>query len=1781
MTQNTLSEEEKKKVTLQDPLEFKDNDPQQSELNYKPKPKSTSRTYSDDDNQSKVKITLSQGYDYKGEKSEIGVILALKNERFANKVVFSTFIEKMKNYVLTNFNDAKDMMPILESLKDPKDDIAAKQPSDFKDDTKATNVERWMKLEQVKLYVKRVATLETNKETLYALVWGQLSSGLQEVLKGEDDFDIKDSIFDCIWLLSKVKLISAGVDSKGNKHCNFIQALTDFCNVRQTQSESNDSFRKRIDSGALTLMLAGGTSALCSLELMNVTDPKAPTQDEVLAEIEKVKAIMMILRADPNRYASLQESLFDDVYKGRDEFPITVTAAYDLLQHKAMGIASTTALRSTRFRFRRSRRHRGQQQQHVIFTQAKNKSSTAVAGNDGKLYPHIDCHNCGTPGHYANQCPHAKKDPITLAHFSMTQQGLEVINKEWILLDTCSTVSVFCNPSLVKNIVDCKPGSGVTVITNGGSQHFGAEADLKLLPMRVFFNPESMANILSLSDIANIEGVRITMDTDIDRAIQLHFQNEVLTFRECIDGLYYWDSSSKSKLPITNYSTSFAQTVHNNKKFYSHREIQGADRARALQATLGWPSASTFLRIIGNNLINNSTVTVDDIKRADHIYGVAVPLLQGQMVRTTPSSVRIQSTPIPAPIIKQHPTLQLYLDFFFVNNIPFLHTKSSQVNFLTAHGNVGRSVSSIKKILDSVITTYESRGFRITDIHGDNEFDVQTLRDFLLPAVLHIYGRDEHVPTIERSNRTVKERCRAICNSLPYRRYTKLMVIMLVRFVIYWLNAIPPTTGVSATISPSSIVRGTSKPNFKYEHLSFGTYIMAYVGTKNNMKARSVPAIALTPSNEWGGFYCMSLLTGKRIHAYKWTQLPINDEVIDQVHSLALAENQPELVKGSVFFEWGAKSTADEDASIISSNDEIMISDEAQDDNVIANEALVPASPMPDPNTDTADEINDNISVIGDVLEEEMLQHAEDDDSEKMLNDDQAEEQNDFFSDDQDDEDLINTMDQYEQQLQHELHNVHHAVNVDQSDTNDEDEPVSDAVDKVTVNDSNSTMRPSRPRRANAGAGVQTFEPTMGGKEHFSYTKKCMLQRQQKSMERKTLKARITLLMKRARKNAMDSKTFLQLAINTIFLSAQMNANQGIKRYGDRAIAALIKECVQLDKGAFPGKPVVEPMYVDGLTEEEKLKAMSAVAIIKEKRDGKIKGRICANGSKQRRYLAADDTVSSPTVSNEAIITSFVIDAYERRSVAVVDIPGAYLHASMKHDKRRVLMKLKGKFVDYMCKANNKYKAYITYEKGVKVLYLKLLRALYGCIESALLWYELFASKLSKMGFTINPYDKCVANKMINGRQCTIVWYVDDAKISHQDPNVVRGIISSLEEEFGCLDPTFGNIQEYLGMKITIDDNQIVHIDMRDQICEIIQDFSQKIEGRVSSPASKYLMDVNANSTPLPEHQADEFHSVTAKLLYLEKRARPDIEVAVSFLTTRVITPNESDWNKLKRVLTFLNCTKDDIRKIGCSNLESIFTWIDASYAIHENMRSHTGGIISLGWGALHTKSSKQKLTVKSSTEAEIVGMSEYIPYNIWLVNFLSAQGYTIKHNVVYQDNQSAIRMENNGRNSCTGNSRHIHIRYFFVKDRIDKGEMHVSYCPTHNMLADFFTKPLQGSLFKRFRDVLMGFKHISILERTDEYKSPSQLKERVVISNNIKDGKVMKKNRIVSFDNDEVNEGKRETKEEERIMNSTKMTHEVQSDIIGSTSNKGRATNYIKENEMEKNKFQDEKNER
>ena len=141
-----------------------------------------------------------------------------------------------------------------------------------------------------------------------------------------------------------------------------------------------------------------------------------------------------------------------------------------------------------------------------------------------------------------------------------------------------------------------------------------------------------------------------------------------------------------------------------------------------------------------------------------------------------------------------------------------------------------------------------------------------------------------------------------------------------------------------------------------------------------------------------------------------------------------------------------------------------------------------------------------------------------------------------------------------------------------------------------------------------------------------------------------------------------------------------------------------------------------------------------------------------------------------------------------------------------------------------------------------------------------------------------------------------MAWYVDDVKISHVDESVTKDIVKKLEKKFGKINPLYDNEQEYLGMKIKIDDQRRIHIDMRDQVCEILDDCSEGIQSTVRTPAAKHLTDIDTNSTQLEKKRADEFHSTTAKLLYLEKRGRPDIETAIFFSTTRVSNPDEHDW---------------------------------------------------------------------------------------------------------------------------------------------------------------------------------------------------------------------------------------------------------------------------------------------
>ncbi|KAG7367995.1 hypothetical protein IV203_030738 [Nitzschia inconspicua] len=222
---------------------------------------------------------------------------------------------------------------------------------------------------------------------------------------------------------------------------------------------------------------------------------------------------------------------------------------------------------------------------------------------------------------------------------------------------------------------------------------------------------------------------------------------------------------------------------------------------------------------------------------------------------------------------------------------------------------------------------------------------------------------------------------------------------------------------------------------------------------------------------------------------------------------------------------------------------------------------------------------------------------------------------------------------------------------------------------------------------------------------------------------------------------------------------------------------------------------------------------------------------------------------------------------------------------------------------------------------------------------------------------------------VVNGKQCTVAWYVDDNKISLIDPQVVTDVITDIEGQLGKVTVTRGRHHKFPRLS-----------DLREQ-----------------------------------------------------------------------------DWNKLPRLLQHINGTISLPRILGGGTLTWLKTWVDTSYAVHPDFQSHTGGAVSLGLGTFMCKSQKQNLNTKSSTEAELVGASDYLPSTIWAKLFMEAQGYPITVNDFAQDNESAMKLELNGRASAD-----------------------IIHCPTEEMLADFFTIPLQGALFRKFRDIILGDKPLS-----------------------------------------------------------------------------------------------------
>ena len=529
-------------------------------------------------------------------------------------------------------------------------------------------------------------------------------------------------------------------------------------------------------------------------------------------------------------------------------------------------------------------------------------------------------------------------------------------------------------------------------------------------------------------------------------------------------------------------------------------------------------------------------------------------------------------------------------------------------------------------------------------------------------------------------------------------------------------------------------------------------------------------------------------------------------------------------------------------------------------------------------------------------------------------------------------------------------------------------------------------------------------------------------------------------------------------------IGLHITVRTALRSRGTAALESIIKELQQMvDKRVWsyqmPGK----------LSREERRKIITCSMFLKEKflANGvfeKLKSRLVAHGNQQPKEGVK---ASSPTVDISSVFVLAAVAAYEKNRVWTIDIGGAFLEAKMTGET--VYLRLDKLMVQLLEEIDPSSVPFVN-DDGE--LIVKLDKALYGCLQASLLWYNRLSEVLVAGGFQKNAVDPCVFSKGTGDSRCTLCVHVDDLLVVDATNHLTEELVAHLKSEFEDVKLNSGSSHSYLGMSFDFSVDGSVRISMSHYIQTLLAEY--EVTGQAVTPAEEWLFDVR-DATLLSDVERERFHSAVAKLLFLSKRVRPDILTAVSFLTTRVQKPDEDDLKKLGRVLKYLNKTKDLCLVLAPSCINEVDVYVDASYGTHPDGKSHTGRVVSLGRSALvEASSTKQKIVTKSSTEAELVGLSDSVGDGIGVAELLRSLGFEVKPICFHQDNMSTIRMAENGA-SASRRTRHINVRYFFVKERIESGEIRVSYLPTEEMMADLLTKPIQGKLFVKLRNRLLG----------------------------------------------------------------------------------------------------------
>ena len=301
------------------------------------------------------------------------------------------------------------------------------------------------------------------------------------------------------------------------------------------------------------------------------------------------------------------------------------------------------------------------------------------------------------------------------------------------------------------------------------------------------------------------------------------------------------------------------------------------------------------------NSIKDCPVTVEDVDIAESIYGPDVASLKGKATRTNPTPVIRDYVDIPPELMFRQHQVDLCIDTFFVNGIPFLSSISKRIMFRTCSRITDRKMQHYRSALEEIFRMYEGNGFTIARIHADQEFKptLTQLQDDGKMISFNLANAQEHQPHAERNNRTIQERVRAVFHSLPYQALPTTPLVYLVMEVTRRLNFFPPRGGVSQYYSPREIVTGQRLDYKRQCSIPLLSYVVAHDEPQpsNTQAARALDCLYLRPAGDstQGGHECWHIATGRIVNRRHVTKIPVTSSVQAAVEAAAQAEGMTKL----------------------------------------------------------------------------------------------------------------------------------------------------------------------------------------------------------------------------------------------------------------------------------------------------------------------------------------------------------------------------------------------------------------------------------------------------------------------------------------------------------------------------------------------------------------------------------------------------------------------------------------------------------------------------------------------------------------------------------------------------------------------------------------------------------------------------------------------------------------------------------------------------------------------